>query len=103
MNYIVTVPASTIPIDPTGKTGNKMLENIKGIIGEKSKEVTIFDGITNYGDIWKALCLAGTTMQLVLGESDYKKLFDIVKNHKGWGDFAGQVEAYEAFESATKQ
>ena len=102
MDYIIKVSATIIPLDTTGKTGNKMLENLKGIIGEKSKEVTIFESITNYGDIWKALCIAGTTTQLVLGESDYKKLFDIMKNHKGWGDFAGQVETYEAFESATK-
>ena len=115
MNYLITIPATPVTLAPERidpltravitpeKLGNKFLENLKGLIGEKSKEVSIFDSITNFGDIWKALCLAETTLQLVLTENDFKKLFEIVKNHKGWGDFAGQVECYTALETATKQ
>lgn len=103
--FIITVARATVPIDirDPSKTQNRMLENLKGLISEKSKELTIPDGILNYGDIWKALILADTTMQIIICEADYKKLFEIVKAHKGWGEFGGQFDAYTALEQATKQ
>ena len=78
---------------------NKFKSNLIGLLNLESKQWTlakIYDFAKTYGKIMNA------ENTLELEESEYQSLFDMVKDFKGWGDFSGQLEFYQAFIDAQK-
>lgn len=91
----------TIITFQNGKTINKFYENLRGVFNLKTKEMT-FDRVMSFSKVFKYIKEQekNNNLELIISEKDYKRIFELIKSTPGWGDYDGQIELVEAFESA---